>query len=313
MIVLILGATGAVGRPLVEQLVSAGHAVIGTTRSPDKLGQLRSQGAEGVVVDARDTDAVRRAIGKSSPDIVIDELTDLSQPLHAGGFAEWLEATNGLRRDVTPAVVDAARQVGASRVIAQSAAFMTAPGGPDIADESADVYLDAPEPLIGTITSNLALEAAVTQARGIHGVVLRYGFFYGPGTAYAPDGDSVEQIRAGAYPIVGDGEGRFPFIHVDDAAAATVLALDHGTTGIYNIVDDNPAPMREWVPFLAQLVGAPRPATIPAERAERQLVYYGTQLRGTSNAKARRDLGFSPLYPDWRDGFRASLAELEVV
>jgi nucleoside-diphosphate-sugar epimerase len=313
MIVFIAGATGAVGRPLVEQLVAAGHDVVGTTRSPEKLGQLRAAGAAGIVLDAFDDDALRRAIVGASPDVVIDELTDLSQPPRPGGYNEWLQTTNALRGDVTLGVVDAARAAGASRVIAQSAAFMTSPTGSDVVDETAPVYLDAPEPLTGTIASNVALEAAVTRARDIDGVVLRYGFFYGPGTAYAPGGDTLEQIRQGAYPIVGSGAGRFPFIHVDDAAGATVLALDRGSTGIYNVVDDHPAPMREWLPFLADLLGAPPPATVPAEDAEPQFIYYGTQLRGASNAKARRELGFSPLYPDWRDGFRASLAGFDVI
>jgi 2-alkyl-3-oxoalkanoate reductase len=231
MIVFIAGATGVVGRPLVQQLVSAGHDVIGTTRSAEKLGDLRSSGASGIVVDARDTDALRRAIITASPHVVIDQLTDLSQPLRPGGFDDWLKGTIALRRDVTPALVNAAREGGALRVIAQSAAFMTAPVGPTIVDESAPLYLDAPEPLTGTITSNAAVEAVVTQAQDIDGVILRYGFLYGPGTAFASDGDFVEQIRDGAYPIVGTGAGRFPFIHVRDAAAATVLALDHGSTG----------------------------------------------------------------------------------
>ena len=312
MIVFIAGATGAVGRPLVEQLVSAGHEVVGTTRSAEKLVQLRAAGASGIVVDARDSDALRRAIIAASPQVVIDQLTDLAQPLRPGGFGDWLKGTVALRRDVTPALVAAARDGGASRVIAQSAAFMTAPVGPEIVDESASLYLDAPEPLTGTITSNAALEAVVTRAEDIDGVVLRYGFLYGPGTYYAPDGAFVEQIRQGAFPIVGTGAGRFPFIHVDDAAAATVLALDYGSTGIYNVVDDNPAPMHEWVPYVADLIDAPPPARISVERAEReighQLVYYGTQLRGASNKKARRELGFSPVYPDWRDGLRGLLA-----
>jgi len=175
---------------------------------------------------------------------------------------------------------------------------MTAPEGPDIDDENAALYLDAPQPLTATITSNAELEAVVTRVRDIDGVVLRYGFLYGPGTYYAPDGAFVKQIRGGAFPIVGTGEGRFQFIHVDDAAAATVLALDRGSTGIYNVVGDDPAPMHEWVPYVAQLIGAPPPAAISVECAEReighQLVYYGTQLRGASNDKARRDLGFSP-------------------
>jgi 2-alkyl-3-oxoalkanoate reductase len=311
MIVFVVGATGVIGAPLVEQLVDAGHEVIGTTRSARKAQQLRAARASAAIVDARDTDALRRAIVAASPHVVIDQLTDLSQPLRPAGFDDWLRGTVALRRDVTPALVDAAREAGASRVIAQTAAFATVPVGPDILDETAPLYLDAGEPLTGTITSNAAVEAVVTQARDIEGLILRYGFFYGPGTAYAPDGEVVEQIRKGEYPIVGNGAGRYPFVHVHDAAALTVLALDRGSAGIYNVVDDDPAPMREWVPNLAKLLGAPPPPTVSAERAARdigrQAVYYGTQLRGASNAKARRELGFSPRYPDWREGFRASL------
>src|SRR3712207_6827587 len=167
MIVFVVGATGAIGRPLIKQLVAAGHEVIGTTRSAGKAEQLRAAGAAATIVDARDTDALRRAIITASPHVVIDQLTDLSQPLHPGGFDDWLQGTIALRREVTPALVDAAREAGAFRVIAQSAAFMTAPVGPDIVDESAPLYLDAPKPLTGTITSNAALEAVVTQAQDI--------------------------------------------------------------------------------------------------------------------------------------------------
>ncbi len=314
MAVFVVGATGAIGRPLIKQLVAAGHEVIGTTRSAAKAEQLRAAGAAARIVDVRDTDALRQAIITASPHVVIDQLTDLSRPLQPGGFDEWLQETVALRRDVTPVLVDTAREAGASRIIAQTAAFATAPVGPEILDETAPLYLDAPEPLTGTITSNAEVEAVVTRARGIAGVILRYGFFYGPGTAYAPDGEVVQQIRGGAYPIVGTGAGRFPFIHVDDAAAVTVRALDHGSPGIYNVVDDSPAPMREWVPYVANLIGGPPPPTTSAESAERdvghQAVYYGTQLRGASNAKARRDLDFAPRYPDWREGFKASLSEL---
>lgn len=313
MNVFVVGATGAVGRPLIKQLVEAGHDVTGMTRSAGQAEELRAAGAEAAIVDAHDTDALRRAIIAASPQVVIDQLTDLSHTLHPGGFDEWLQGTVALRRDVTAALVDAAREGGASRVIVQSSAFMTAPAGPDIVDESAPLYLDAPKPLTGTITSNAAVEAVVTQAPDIEGLILRYGFFYGPGTAYSPDGQVVQQIRDGAHPIVGTGAGRYSFLHVHDAAAVTVLALDHGSAGIYNAVDDNPAPMREWVPYLAEILGAPPPATVSAESAERdtghQAVYYGTQLRGASNAKARRELGFSPLFPDWRGGFQASLSD----
>ena len=189
MIVFVAGATGAIGRPLVKQLVSAGHEVIGTTRSASKAEQLRAAGAAGVVVDARDLHALRRAIITASPNVVVHQLTDLSRPLQSGRYDEWLRGTNALRRDVAPVLVDAAREAGARRVIAQSVIFMTAPSGLDVLDESAPLYLDAPEPLAATITANAAMEATVTQAHDIDGVILRYGFLYGPGTAYAPDGD----------------------------------------------------------------------------------------------------------------------------
>ena len=310
MNVFVAGATGAIGRPLVAQLLAAGHRVVGTTRSASKAKRLEAAGAEAVVVDALDGEVLRTAILAASPDVVLHQLTDLSTPMSAGAYESWVAGTDRLRREVTPTLVAAAREAGARRVIAQSVSFMTAPEGPAVLDETAPLYLPAPAPLTGTITAQAVLEDEVTSAEGVEGVVLRYGFFYGPGTSWAPDGEIVDLVRAGEYPIVGSGDGRYAFIHVDDAAAATVLALRAGDPGIYNIVDDEPAAMREWVPYLAELVGAPAPPTVPASEAARdvgeQIVYYGTRMRGASNAKARAGLGFEPRYRSWREGFRAT-------
>jgi len=314
MRVLVAGATGAVGRPLVARLVAEGHAVTGTTRSTTGAGLLASLGAVPAVVDARDADALADVVRAARPEVVVHQLTALSGRPGPGGYEAWLEATNRLRREVTPALVAAAAAAGARRVVVQSVVFMTAPEGPPVADESARIWTEAP-PLAGTIAANVAMERAVLGAGDLEGVVLRYGFFYGPGTMYAPGGVIAEQLRRGAYPLVGDGGGVTSFVHVEDAAAATVRALTDGAPGVYNVVDDDPAPVREWAPVLAALLGAPPPARVDEDVAARtqgpQAVYYGARLRGASNAKARRELRFRPAYPSWRTGFPVMVAAAE--
>jgi len=310
--VLVAGATGAIGRPLVARLAAAGHEVTGTTRSDAGARLLRGLGAAPAVVDATDTDALAAAVAAARPEVVVHQLTALSQPPGEEGYDAWLEATNRLRRDVTPALVAAAARAGARRLIAQSVVFMTAPEGPPVGDETARVWTEAPPPLAGTIGANLAMEDAVLGAPDLEGVVLRYGFFYGPGTMYAPGGTVAEALRAGRYPLVGDGDGVTSFVHTDDAAAATVSALTRGAPGVYNVVDDEPAPVREWAPVLARLLGGPPPARLDERTAARELgaqaVYYGAHLRGASNARARRELGFAPRYPSWRTGFAQMVA-----
>ncbi|SNS39821.1 Nucleoside-diphosphate-sugar epimerase [Geodermatophilus saharensis] len=305
--VLLAGGTGAVGRPVLPLLIAAGHQVTATTRSPARVEQLRAAGAEPVVVDAFDSATLRAAVTAARPDVVVHQLTALATP--AQDYGSWLADTNRLRAEVTPVLVDAARDAGARRVVAQSASFTTAPRGPWLLDEDAPLDTDAPGALRGHVQANLALERAVLGTDGVDGVVLRYGFLYGPGTGFAPGGGFAEAVRTGRQPIVGDGEGRYPFVHVDDAAAVTVAAVERGAPGVYNVVDDDPAPMREWVPFLARLLGGPEPSVVPADVAEREIgpqaVYYGTRLRGASNARARRELGMHLRYPSWREGFRA--------
>jgi nucleoside-diphosphate-sugar epimerase len=306
MRVFLAGGTGAIGRLLVPRLLAAGHQVTATTRSTDRAARLRASGADAVVVDAFDSAALRAAVTDAGPDVVVHQLTALAEP--AADYASRLVDTNRLRGEVTAVLVDAARAAGAGRVVAQSASFMTAPQGPWLQDESAPLYTDAPEPLRGHVTANLALEQAVLGADGIDGVVLRYGFFYGAGTGFGPGGDFAEAVRGGRQPVVGDGQGRYPFLHIDDAAAVTAAAVERGEPGVYNVVDDDPAPMRDWVPFLARLIGGPEPANIAADVAERDLgpqtVYYGTQLRGAANDRAKRELGMQLGHPSWRAGFR---------
>jgi nucleoside-diphosphate-sugar epimerase len=304
MRVFIAGASGAIGRPLVERLVAAGHEVTGTTRTPEKAELLRAAGAEPVVLDAFDTAALRDAVVAARPDVVMNQLTSLSEPMNPRRYGRWLETTNRLRAEVTPVLVDAAREAGARRVVAQSVSFLTAPEGPPVVDETARLWLDVPDDARSGVEALRTMEEAVVGAGGI---VLRYGFFYGPGTSYARDGQVAGEIRRRRLPVVGGGGGLASFIHVEDAADATVRALDHGEPGIYNVVDDTPVAQAEWVPELARLLEAKRPRRVPAWLARLatspQVAAFATQARGSSNAKARAQLGWQPAHPDWRAGF----------
>lgn len=306
MRVFLAGATGAIGRPLATRLLDAGHDVVGTTRSAGKVEGLRDSGVEPIVLDAFDADTLRRAIIAAHPEVVLHQLTALSAPFDPRRYGAWIAETNRLRRDVTPSLVAAAREAGARRVVAQDIAFITRPVGPPVLDETAPLYTDAPGPLGEAVRSSAALEESVLGADGIEGVVLRYGYFHGPGTSYAPDGDVARQVRARRFPIVGSGAGVWSFVHVDDAAAATVLALDRGAPGAYNVADDAPARTDEWLPAFARALGARPPLRVPAVLARvaagSVAVHYATAQRGASNAKARRELGWEPAWPDWREG-----------
>jgi nucleoside-diphosphate-sugar epimerase len=306
MKILITGGAGYVGSACLRRLVEAGHEVVGTTRSPAKAEGLGAEGVEPVVLDAFDAEALRRAIADARPEVVVNELTALSGPLNPRRYGEWIADTNRLRRDIGPVVAEAAHAAGARRVVAQSIAFMTAPEGPPVVDEDARLYTDAPGALGEAARACAALEDSVTRTEGIEGIVLRYGFLYGPGTGYARDGDISEQVRRRRYPIVGSGDARFSFVHVEDAAAATVAALDGGRPSVLNVTDDEPAPMREWIPELARVLGAPRPLRVPALIARLAAgpfaVYYGTKLRGAWNAKAKRIMRFAPRRLEWLVG-----------
>lgn len=309
MKVFLAGATGAIGRPLLDGLLAAGHQVTATTRSPAAARALRDRGAAAVVLDAFDAGAVRAAVLGDEPEVLIHQLTALPAVIDPRRYAEALAATNRLRAETPPAFLAAAREAGARRAIFQSVSFLVAPEGPPDVDESAPRFAHPPKQLRAAAAATAAMEEAVLGAGAPEGVILRYGFFYGPGTAYAPDGSIIAEVRRRRFPIVGSGAGRFSFVHVEDAAAATVLALDGGAPGIYNVTDDEPAPMREWLPAFAAAGGAPLPRRIPAWVARLavgpHIVHSATAMRGNRNDKARRELGFAPAWPTWRDGFPA--------
>jgi nucleoside-diphosphate-sugar epimerase len=307
MRVFVAGASGVIGRRLVPSLVEAGHDVTGMTRSPDKPEALRAAGAEPVVCDALDADAVRDAVVRAKPEVVVNQLTAIPPAFDTRRMADAFAPTNRLRREGTRHLVDAADAAGARRVVAQSIAFAYAPTDGWVKTEDDELFLDAPEAFRSTFEAVHALESAVLGGGDLEGVVLRYGFFYGPGTSYAPDGAIAEQVRRRRFPVGGRGTGRFSFIHLDDAARATIAAIEGSPAGVYNIVDDEPAPVSEWLPAYAAALGAPPPRRLPGwlvrVAAGRYAQYTMTELRGASNARARERLGWAPQLSSWRQGF----------
>jgi nucleoside-diphosphate-sugar epimerase len=305
MRVFVAGASGAIGTRLVPQLVDRGHEVIGTFRSPGHVERVRGLGAQPVALDLLDARAVRKAVLEAEPEAIVHQATALANLRFSRNFDRTFAQTNRLRTEGTDALLAAAREAGVNRFVAQSfASFRNARVGGPVKTE--DDPLD-PAPVATTRESNAAmryLEEAVTNAGGI---ALRYGIFYGA----ANDG-LIEPVRKRQYPIVGEGGGVVSFIHLDDAAAATVLALEHDGPGIYNVVDDEPAPVREWLPVLAQALGAKPPRRFPRWLARLfagdAAVVMGTEARGASNAKAKRELGWEPRYPSWREGFGVAYA-----
>jgi nucleoside-diphosphate-sugar epimerase len=264
-----------------------------------------------VVCDVLDADALRDAVVAARPEVVIHHLTDLPQRMTPSSMKVGLEATNRVRTQGTANLLAAASEAGARRVVAQSIAFAYAPKRTGLHDESDPIFVDAPPPG-GAVSSAVAeLERQVTSAEGIEGLALRFGFWYGPGTAYASDGHWADEVRRRRLPIVGDGSGVWSFVHVDDVAAATVAALERGAPGVYNVVDDDPAPAREWIPAYAAALGAKAPRRIPAfvvrMVAGRYTVFLARDSRGASNEKAKRELGFEPRWSSWRQGFREAL------
>jgi nucleoside-diphosphate-sugar epimerase len=310
MRIFIAGASGAVGKPLVRQLVAAGHEVTGMTRTPGKAAALRELGAVPVVADALDRDAVMAAVAEARPDVVVHQLTAIG-PMSTRNLDAAFVATNRLRTEGTDNLVAAARAAGARRFVGQSFAPWSykREGGPAKAEDD-PLETDPPKHVEQTLAAIRHLEAAVTGAQGLEGIVLRYGGFYGPGTGIARDGDMAEMIVKGRFPVVGDGSGVWSLIHIEDAAAATVAAIERGHPGsIYNVADDEPAPVREWLPALAEALGGRRPRHMPGFLGRLLLGQAGyammTSLRGVSNAKAKRELGWTPAYPSWRQGFAA--------
>jgi nucleoside-diphosphate-sugar epimerase len=305
MRVFVAGASGAIGTRLVPQLIDRGHEVIGTFRSPGSAERVRELGAEPIALDLLDAPAVRRAVLKTEPDAIVHQATALADIRFSRNLDRSFAATNRLRTEGTDALLAAAREVGVSRFVAQSfASYRYAREGGPVKTE--DDPLD-PAPVRTMRETDAAmryLDQAVTDAGGI---ALRYGGFYGA----ANDG-LIEPVRKRQFPIVGNGGGVASFVHLDDAAAATVLALERGEAGIYNVVDDEPAPVHEWLPVLANALGAKPPRHFPRWLARLiagdAAAMIGTEARGASNAKAKRELGWTLRYPSWRDGFRAAYA-----
>jgi nucleoside-diphosphate-sugar epimerase len=306
--VFVAGGSGAIGRALVPRLVAAGHEVAATTRSADKAAMVESLGATAVVVDALDKPAVTAAVKAFKPDAVMNQLTSLPQRYNPRRIGPWFALTNRLRVDGTKILLAAAAEVGARRFIQQSIAFAYKNIGPLALDESAPLWVDAPEPFGGAVRATAEGERLATSADGVTGVALRYGQLYGPGTYFAAGGDFERQAKSRMLPIVGSGAGIFSFLHIADAATSAIAALERGT-GVYNVADDEPAACRDWIPAFCQEVGAPAPMHVPAlvARIAAGSVAAGLLIegRGASNAKAKRELGWTPSHPTWRAGFLA--------
>lgn len=312
MRILLAGATGAIGQRLVPLLIDSGHEVVGTTRTPAKVDGLRLVGATPVVLDGRDGEAVRRTVLEAEPEVVIHQMTALSGDLDLRHFAETFAETNRLRTETTDRLIEAAVEAGARRFIAQSfAGWPNEQSGGPVKTEEAPLNTHPPKQVRETLGAILHLESITTGTPGIDGLALRYGGFYGPGNALGKGGAMLEAVAKRQMPVVGGGSGIWSFLHIDDAARATALAVDRGTSGIYNIVDDEPAPVSEWLPYLADVLGARPPRRVPAWLARlivgEAAVSMMTKIRGSSNAKAKRELDWNLEYPTWRVGFRDGL------
>ena len=305
MNIFLAGASGAVGCSLIPLLTTNGHTVTGTTRSPAKAEALRALGAEPVVLDGLDRGAVLDAVAAARPDAIISQMTALSGLSDLRRFERAFALTNRLRTEGTEHLLAAARAAGVERVLVQSYGgwpYARTDGSAKVESDPLDP--DPPKQMRTTFDAIRRQEELVTEAGG---VALRYGGFYGPGTGLVPGGEQWETIRARRFPVVGDGGGIWSFIQIEDAAAATLAALEHWTPGeIYNVVDDEPAPVREWLPAIADAIGAPPPRHVPrwvGRLMGEHVVALMCEVRGASNAKARRELGWTPRWPSWREGF----------
>ena len=312
MKVFVAGGTGAIGIQLVPQLVAAGHDVVATTRSANGAENVQQLGAEPAIADGLDEQAMTEAVRRAQPEVVIHEMTALAGKMDLRRFDRWFATTNELRTKGTDILLRAAREVGARRLIVQSyGGGWSNPREGGVKDESDP--LD-PQPLKWTRETMAGIrhiEATVPSAEGLEGIVLRYGGLYARGTGALSD-EALDLIRKRRFPVVGDGAGVWSFVYTGDAASATVAALDRGAPGVYNVVDDDPAPAREWLPYLAETIGAKPPRRVPVWlgriAAGDVPVSMMTEIRGSSNAKARRELGWDLRYPSWREGFRAEAA-----
>jgi len=301
-----------IGKRLVPLLRANGHEVVGTTRSPGKVDDLRALGAEPRVLDVLDAVAVGKAVSEARPEVVVHQATALSDLGNLRNLDEAFADTNRLRTEGTDNLLAAAQAAGAEEFVAQSfAGWPYAKEGSLVKDEEAPLDPSPPANAEQSMAAIRHLEKAVAGAEALAGIVLRYGGFYGPGTSLFEGGEHVAAIRKRAFPLVGSSAGMWSFVHIDDAAAATLAAIERGGRGIYNVVDDEPAPASEWLPYLAERLGAKQPRHVPEWLgrlvAGEQVVSMMTEARGASNAKAKRELGWTLVHPTWREGFANGL------
>jgi nucleoside-diphosphate-sugar epimerase len=300
--IFVAGGTGAIGRPLIAELLVKGHALVALTRSPEKAQALVEQGVEPAIANVFDTDAVKAVVSRAQPDIVIEQLTALPKTYTRQSLTAAADFNTRIRLEGGANVLAAAQAAGVRRYLRQSIGFWAAPGL-GLADEGTPLAFDASPAVAADARIVGELENRLLGTQNIEGIVLRYGFFYGPGTWFNPDGDVARQVRQQEFPIAGNGEGVWSWLHIEDAAIATVAAAERGNPGIYLIANDQPLAVREWLPAFARWLNAPPPPQISVEDVLKtngaDAVYYGTQMRGLSNAKAKRELTFQPRPLEW--------------
>jgi nucleoside-diphosphate-sugar epimerase len=303
MKIFVAGGTGAIGRPLIAELLAKGHAVVALTRSPEKAQALAQQGIEPAIADVFDADAVKTVVSRAQPEVVIEQLTALPRTYTREAMMAAAALNNRIRLEGGANVLAAAQAAGVRRYLRQSVGFYAIPGR-GLADEETPPAFDASPAIAAGAREITELEHRLLGPPNIEGIVLRYGFFYGPGTWFNPDGDVARQVREQQFPIVGNGDGVWSWLHIEDAGIATVAAAEQGNPGIYLIANDQPLAVREWLPAFAQWLNAPPPPQTSVEDALKtdggaDTVYYGTQMRGVSNAKAKRELNFRPRPLEW--------------
>ena len=312
MKIFVAGATGALGSRLVPMLADGGHDVVAMTHSPQKADGLRALGAEPAIADGLDRGSVMQAVMRAEPEVVIHQMTALTGAGNPRKFDQEFALTNRLRTEGTDHLLEAAAAAGTRRMVVQSyAAWPYERTGGPVKTEDDPLDPDPPANQRRTLAAIRHAEGPALAGGDVEVLALRYGAFYGPGTGFAPGGDMLGMVAKRKLPIVGDGAGVWSFVHIDDAASATVAAIDHGAPGVYNVVDDEPAPVAEWLPDLAQAIGAKPPRRIPLWLGRLATGDVGvslmTRIRGAANAKAKRELGWTPRYATWRDGFRTGL------
>jgi nucleoside-diphosphate-sugar epimerase len=302
MKIFVAGGTGAIGRPLTARLLAEGHALVALTRSSEKARALVEQGVEPAIADVFDADAVKAVVRRAQPEVVIEQLTALPRTYTRESMTAAAAFNARLRLEGGANVLAAAHAAGVRRYLRQSIAFWAVPG-PGLADEETPLALDASPAVAADARVVTELERRLLENSRIEGIALRYGFLYGPGTWFNPDGNVARQVRQQQFPIVGSGDGVWSWLHVEDAAVATIAALARGNPGIYLIADNQPLAVRKWLPAFAQWLNAPPPPRVSIEEALKSsgadAVYYGTQMRGVANAKAKRELSFQPRPLEW--------------